>query len=102
MEETDSSLEKANNVYQKLLDFLERASEDSTDVICGKDALLPDLNSKDSIYKRLVKPDELDSLTVAVLQQTFSSWQALIRRAVGRHLKGGSFTNLTEELAKET
>lgn len=102
MEEKDSSLENTNNVYQKLLDFLERASEDSTDVMCGKDAPLPDLIIKDSIYERLIKSDELDSVTVAVLQQIFSAWQSLIRKAVGEHLKGGSFTKLTEELMEET
>lgn len=68
----------------------------------GKDAPLPDLIIEESIYERLVMSDQLDSVTVAVLQQIFSAWQSPIRKAVGEHLKGGSFSKLTEEFVEET
>lgn len=99
IEDKDCSLEKANAIYQNLFSFLENGMEDSTDILMGDNAPFPELVKKDSVFQRLMKTDDFDTITLSILQQIFAAWHTLIIKAVGEHLIGGKFSNFDETLS---
>lgn len=70
--------------------------------MCGFVAPLKDKVKNVLIYERLMKDDDVDTVTSALLQQIFEAWLTLLFNAAGDYLPGKRFAEADTSMSEQT
>jgi len=101
--ESDCSLQEASNTYQTLASFLSEVKIDATDFVCGNNIPFPEHVKEDLVSKSLlISYHKSDNVTVTVLQNLFTAWEAILLKAAAEHLQGGKFAVIEGRMDEET
>lgn len=96
--ECPSSILQMSSVYTRIKTKFDVWSDSSCDILLGNDFLedCPEIH-KDDVWNSLIEPNEnLDTITIELLQLLFGAFSNTTQRLLVDHLPGGIYNSVTE------